>query len=337
MEYYNSKDDYFLFEKIWAEVDNISKTINNDKTTNDTGATKCDCDNSSDTTQDLSEVSGTIICLNCGIVVEARVISGEAEWSNYNNDDMTNGGANMNRCGVAADKLTPSYSTFTEIRGNSKISLLNRYISIDYKDRVLYHLKCKVRNVLFLNNIPENISQETLLLYKKVTENKDVYRGKNRTALLAACVYHVANSRNLGLPSHKITESFDIDNKTFSKFSKILSEYFITDSKDSNTVIPQTCSTLVERNCIILKFPFKIISLCKKIASAIEKMDLFPNTFSVGVVSGIILFVKEETGLDVSRKDISMSCSISEATTIKFYKKIIENKNIIFNYIKNNN
>ena len=84
----------------------------------------CDCEETVYT--EISEINGTLLCTLCGIVFESRVISDDKEWNDYNNDDGTNGGANMNRCGVVADPLIPSYYSYTEMSGNSKLSLLNK-------------------------------------------------------------------------------------------------------------------------------------------------------------------------------------------------------------------
>lgn len=286
--------------------------------------------------QDLNEIDGALLCTECGLVLEPRIISEEAEWGNYTNDDGSGNGANMNRCGEAADELTPSYSNYTEIRGSSKMSLLNKYLSIDYKDKVMYHLKVSVKETLKLNGLPENICQESLLLYKKITGSKDIFRGSNKISLIAACVYHVSKQRNLGISSAKITESFNIQNKSFSKFYKYLIESGVCSKAETNGNVLYKCSELVGRHCISLEMPYKAASISKKVAESIEELSLFPNISLGALVGGVIFFVSEEMNLGIKKKIIAELCGTSESGLSKIFSSIKENKILILNNAKKN-
>lgn len=324
------QDKVFSMEEIWRQIEKVSETVKKEEYSL-LITRPCECDIADQT---LTEITGSLVCTSCGIVMEASVISEEAEWGNYNNDDGNNGGADMERCGKSIDPLTPSYSRFSDIKGNSKLSLLNRYISVDYKDRALYHEKVKMTEILRSNNLPENLCQESMLLYKKFSDNQDIYRGRNKTGILAACVYFVAKSRGLAISSRKISESFDIDEKTFSKCSKILNESSKSTLACDNKV--HKVSELIERYCIPLGMSFKIIKVCKNIAVSLEDLALFTNAYPAGLISGILLFVKEELSLEIEKKNIVSFCKTCEGSMTKTFKKIKENKVKIFNYIKNN-
>jgi transcription initiation factor TFIIB len=337
----------FTMDDIWTQLEEtitvIKENMRNEQKENMRNEQKenkgslilqrhCDCETLE--IQDLKEITGSLLCISCGMVLEAKVISEEAEWCNYNNDDGTNGGASMERCGKSIDPLTPSYSRFSEISGNSKLSLLNRYISVDYKDRVLYHTKVKMTEILRANNLPENLCQQSMLLYKKFSDNKDIYRGRNKIGILAACVYFVAKSRNIVISCAKMTESFDIDEKTFSKCCKILNESSKSVDDCDNKVYK--VSELIERYCISLGMSFKIVKVCKNIALSAEHLSLFTNVYPLGVIAGLLLFVKEELGLVIEKKSILSFCKTSDASMSKTFKKLKENKVKIFNYIKSN-
>lgn len=284
--------------------------------------------------QDLCEIDGSLICSGCGLVLEARIISEEAEWGNYANEDGTSSGANMNRCGEAADELTPSYSSYTEIRGSTKMNLLNKYLSINYKDKVMYHLKMKVKETLKANGLPETVCQESMLLYKKVTGSKDLFRGSNKTALLSACVYYVSKERGLGLSSAKISEAFEVQNKNFSKFYKYLIESGVCGKSQFSGSSVYKCSELVGRHCISLELPYKAVNISKKIAESIEELSIFPNSSIGSLLAGIILFVVEEMKLDIKKKAVAEICNTSESGMIKSHGRIVENKIIILNNAK---
>lgn len=295
----------------------------------------CDCEEIDYT--NISEVDGSLVCTGCGLVFEARIISQEKDWSNYA-DDNGCGGADMERCGAVADPLIPSYYSYTEIRGDNKMNLFNKYISIEYKDRAMYNLKLKVSSILAENGISNNLTQRSMLLYKKFIENKDTktdYRGKNKIGMLAACVYYTAKNEGIVISSKKISKSFDIEEATFAKSCKILNESY-NSMDEFNEIAENTTSVLVETYARKNNLNFKLSSLCKKITIAIEKLSIFRNVYSSALITAVIIFVNEETGLGIPKKSIVDSCGSCETSYLKYIKAIKINKEKIFTYIKIN-
>jgi transcription initiation factor TFIIIB Brf1 subunit/transcription initiation factor TFIIB len=175
-----------------------------------------------------------------------------------------------------------------------------------------------------------------MLLYKKVTGSKDIFRGSNKTALISACVYHVSKQRNLGISSAKISESFKVQNKNFSKFYKYLIESGVCSKSEASGNVLYKCSELVGRHCISLNMPYKAVSISKKIAESVEDLALFPNISLGALVAGVILFVSEEMKLCVKKKNITELCGTSESGMNKIFTVIKENKILILNNAKKN-
>lgn len=56
-----------------------------------------------------NRAEGTIVCTNCGLVQQARVIDETSEWRNFSNENSGGGQNSMNRVG---GKLNPYMSDF---------------------------------------------------------------------------------------------------------------------------------------------------------------------------------------------------------------------------------
>ena len=65
----------------------------------------------------MNRAEGTVVCTNCGLVSQSRIIDEASEWRNFSND---NGEANNSRDRVGG-KLNPYVSDFglnTMVRGS---------------------------------------------------------------------------------------------------------------------------------------------------------------------------------------------------------------------------
>lgn len=330
-----------LIEEIWKDFDNITLENRQKKqqkeNINEKIQFKCDCDEeyAEEYVQDIIEINDSILCRNCGVIFEDRLISNKAEWRTFNDENGFNDTGN--RCGQEADPLAPVNSMSGMIYGNSKLSKINMWLCLPYEERVMYQLKNKINSIIATHRLPKCITTETLTLYKKFTntssKNKELmnlYRGKNKNGLLAVCFYYSSKYSNLHLSSSYISDIFDIDKKVFSKCCKIYNE--IINNKCDNKIYDIT--DLVDRYTIKLNLSFNIQKLCKNIITSCLKINLFTGVSPQGVISGVIYFVNKEMSLNLDKENISSICDISNNTMVKIYKTILPNKVQIFNLIK---
>lgn len=325
----NNNIDYL---KIWEDLDLTLKIDDDHIIYENKIIFTCDCDINN---QDIIDNSNIIVCQNCGVVINDQVISKEAEWRSFNNEDGFND--NGNRCGQACDDLAPINSMATIIQGNSKLAKKHMWLSLPYKERVLYDLKNKINSILTLNNIPLYLSSTSLLLYKKFnnihsSNDNHLFRKGNKDGVLAVCFYYAAKMNNLNITSTYICKIFKIDKKIFSKCCKIYNEFM--NNKCDNKIFDVV--DLIDRYTISLNLSFHIQKLCKNIIKVCtQQLTLLLNMSPQGIISGIIYFVSCEMNLNIKKNNIYSICDISENTMLKTYKVVKNNKNIIFNLIKN--
>jgi len=285
----------------------------------------------------ITVINNVLLCENCGIVFEDRIISDEAEWRTFNNDEGRGFNDYGNRCGMVSNPLAPNHSMSTVISGNSNMAKRQFWLSLPYEEKVLFDLKKKLNSIFILNNIPNNYINSTLLAYKKFKDNnidscnnKKSFRKKNKDAVIAVCFYYVAKSSSINISSEQVCKIFELDNKTFSKYCKIYNES-ISNVCDNDIF---SAVELADRYIINLELSFNIQKLCKKIISACVDLELFYNTCPQGIIAGVIYFINLEMNLSRTKKEISKVCDIGENTILRIYKVICENKIEIFNKVK---
>jgi transcription initiation factor TFIIIB Brf1 subunit/transcription initiation factor TFIIB len=62
--------------------------------------------------------------------------------------------------------------------------------------------------------------------------------------------------------------------------------------------------------------------LCKFIANKIEEKNIITDNTPHAIASGIIYFVSQTCGLNITKTDIYMKCGVSEVTINKCFKKL---------------
>lgn len=296
----------------------------------------CDCENE----QNVITINNVLLCSECGLVFEDRIISDEAEWRSFQTDEGFKDGGN--RCGQASNPLAPVHSIGTFMGGNSNMSKRNFWMSLPYEEKVLFDLKKRLNQLVTLNNLPENLVNSTLLCYKKfkelnlkdeMTKTKS-FRKKNKDGVIAVCFYYVAkSSNNLKITSDYICKIFDINTKIFSKYCKIYNE-FMKNNCDNDVIDNYD---LAERYTVELNLSFNIQKLCKKIISVINDINLLPSVCPQAIIGSVIHFINIQMNLGLDKKAISFICNIGQNTIIKVYKIIDENKDGIFDLIKQKN
>ena len=105
---------FFESQRVGEQVINTKKPV----TISDgsLASTRCEDCHKSDFTMNRAE--GTIVCTNCGLVKESRVIDETSEWRNFSNENGDGAGNTRNRVG---GKLNPYMSDFglsTMVKGS---------------------------------------------------------------------------------------------------------------------------------------------------------------------------------------------------------------------------
>jgi len=314
-------------DEVWAEFDsqfNNSYEENEEK--------QC-CNN-----QSIIEVDYYKMCEECGLVLDFSMISSEAEWRLFADNDGVGNGQSRVRCGPAANPLFPVSSTGTKIAGDSKMSKIHMWASIPYSEKVLMDLKIELTNITVLYNLPGSVIMPTLYLFDKVNKLKDyntgknyIFRGNNRLGIISVCLYYACKNIRCNISSSLICKMFNIDKTIFSKCCKIYTEISDKNDLDHTNYNPNDFLLILANK---LDLPFNIQKLISKIIIVVEEMQLFISSAPQSIISGIIYFISKELKLDLKIKTISELCDISTSIIVTNYKIINNNKNIIFNKIK---
>ena len=305
-----------IFEDLYKALDEINPKEKKEK---------C-CDN-----KDNHSLEDEIITCNiCGKFINNIINS--PEWRYYGSEDSKRG--DPTRCGMPLNVLLPDSSVGTSInnKGNYKdrLSTRQRWNSMPYKERSKYKIFVDIEHRCKGNDLPTVISETAKSLYSIISETK-ISRGQNRKGIIAACVFNACKECKVPRSIKEISSIFDMDSKVLTKGCKNYTEIIRLNKININRY--QKLDTIkvkdfIERFCCNLSIDTEDIKIIKDISEKSNELDLMRDNTPPAMASGCIYLLIKLKNLDISKKNISDKCNISEVTINKCYKKLEENENL---------
>jgi transcription initiation factor TFIIB len=275
-------------------------------------------------------INGEVICQDCGAICNT-VIDFNAEWRYYGSDDSKF--SDPTRCGLPTNELLPQSSIGSTIGfrcGESfemrKIRNYHLWNAMPYKERALYNVFESIHIRATNNGIPNCIIDEAKNLYKKISEIQ-INRGSNRHGIIASCIYKACILQGCPRSAKEIAEIFNLNIKHMTKGCKKFDE--ILNMNSSNTSITCTPSTnscdFIQRFCSRLGLGENIMEICKHVCENVDKYDNFvDNSGPPAIAACSIYLVCTLFNINVTKRDISQSCGITEVTINKPYKDLLK-------------
>ena len=276
---------------------------------------------------------GTIICKVCLNIITN--ISESPEWRYYGSKDSKT--SDPTRCGMPMNNLLPESSVGSSVSFSTKtyemnqIRKMQQWHSMPYKERSLYKVFLMIQNTCSDNNIQLKIINEAKSIYKIVSSTK-ISRGSNRDGIIAACVYFACKGCNVPRSSKEIAEMFNISINVMTKGVKKCQEM----NKSNKGRLSKTTSIkpgdLINRFCNKLNISEDLIKNIFLICEITIKNNIISENTPPSIAAGCIYYYVKNKKLDITKKEISSICKISEVTINKCCK-VLEEKNELFNKI----
>ena len=278
-----------------------------------------------------------ITCKECSS--EITNIIDSPEWRFYGSKDTKS--QNPTRCGMPVNALLPESSLGTMMSTKNRNHTMNRlgmyqrWNSMPYKERSLYKVFVEIDAKCLSHDISPVIRNTAKSLYKVLSSTK-ISRGSNRSGVIAACVFNACKECGAPRSPNEISHIFGIETKVMTKGCKNYTEIMRMSKCDISRVQDVRSISLldfVNRFCHHLGISEKSTDIIVQIAEMCEDLKMISDNTPPSMASGCIYLYVRFKNLDISKKDISDVCKISEVTINKCYKKLEANE-IIGEFLK---
>jgi len=265
-----------------------------------------------------------IECKICKNIIQNIVDN--PEWRFYGSNDSKK--EDPTRCGMPVNTLLPISSLGSDISYNNnitnyKIRKLQQWNSMPYKERSEYKVFTELTEICKKNNLPSIIINEAKSIYKIISNTK-ISRGSNRIGIKAATVYFACKECNVPRSSKEIADIFNINITIMTKGIKKCQEILYMNKNNKhrfNNHNPIYPDDFIDRFCNRLNMD-NYINDVKKICQISIENDIISENTPPSIAAGCIFLFSKKKKLNITKKDISDICKISEVTINKCTKKL---------------
>jgi transcription initiation factor TFIIB len=268
-------------------------------------------------------------CISCKIChCEITNIIDTPEWRFYGSKDTRS--KDPTRCGMPVNLLLPESSLGTSMSNKNRNKTMNRlgmyqrWNSMPYKERSLYKVFVEIDAKCRTKDICPVIRNTAKSLYTILSKTQ-IKRGNKRKGIIAACVFNACKECGAPRSPNEISSIFEIDPKIMTKglndYTEIMrmSKTPISRIQDIRGI---KMIDFIHRFCQNLSLTEKDADIITQIAEICEDMNLISDNTPPSMATGCIYLYIRFKHLDITKKDISEECKISEVTINKCFKKI---------------
>ena len=283
--------------------------------------------------------NGLIECMDCGTIC-GHVISRGAEWRFYGGDD--NKSADPTRCGNVINELLPQSSLGSMIslnsRGNEtyemrKMRECHGWNAMPYRERSLYAVFTTIQLKAHNHGISPCIIEDAKGIFKKIYDAKKISRGDNRNGLIASSISIACKRKGVPRSPAEIAEIFDLNIKKTTRGCKRSDKILqMANKNEGNAIVVEVVSQpndFISRFCSNLDVSPEGLKLCKYILLKTDEHEIVTDNTPPSIAAGAIFMASVILDSQITKKDISKACKISEVTISKCYKKLDEYKKYI--------
>lgn len=266
----------------------------------------------------LDQEEGVFVCTSCGKMCGEFFDQGQ-EWRNMSNDDNRKF-SDPSRIGMPVNEhyKKSALSTVISGYGYDGYRRFQRYNSMEYDER------STLKNFQYIDNSCEDIASEAIKeqaknYFKRISEDES-RRGSIKHSNMAACVFFASQNRNIRQDKNKISESFNIKKKKFTKGCNYYKEViFEKEPEQYAKMVPVNAFDEIERIGNMINLKENHINLALLIACKAQKLGIVMKNTPISIAVGSISMIANICNLDLDKKELAIKCEISDVTINKSF------------------
>jgi len=288
--------------------------------------------------------SGTLVCKNCGVVIESDRIDDTPEWAGSGEDYSR---SNPCRVGCPINPLLEKSSLSTMIQGtrtNGFMKRLHSQISMNYVERSRYHIFVAITNMAADKGHLKPAIVEQAKYYYSIISMRKLSRGQIRKGLIACCILYACKNMNVPRSVKEISLMTDVSVTVINKTTKIFLAHmndillqtsqsfdsgtkarycdFVFEAIDSSDLIIRYCNNLHLQDKTL---EIKLVHLVKKMDNFFKDTGLMecktPSAVTCGYIYNALMMLDVN---HITKAMLSKLYGLSIVTINKMSKLIIE-------------
>lgn len=275
---------------------------------------------------------GDLVCGECGLTLQSRMIDDTSEWRSFSNSDHA--GADPNRVGYATNTLleTSGTSLSTSIQlvgvGEAITSRLanHQHELAGNKDEKLNRIQyAKISDLCTSMTLPTTVEESAKLVYKRVSTVRAV-KQRGYESVVAACVYIACRQHGLSRTLKEVCAHTNVNKRDIGRVYKAILKALGT----SLSVIQ--AKEYIPRFASLLNLPFQTQRAAIHVAEKATDDRRVAGRSPISVAAAALYLVCQAsvTELHRTKEEVGKVCGVAEQTITQSYKDILPHVKELF-------
>lgn len=267
---------------------------------------------------------GELICRDCGLVVEEKMVDMGQEWHQFDE------GPKKGRGGAPLSLQKFDKGLTTNIGEVSDIYKLD-----DKKTRKYFRLKkwqervstsiernlrlamSELRKVASFLNLPNVVKEEASRIYNFVLQ-RGLVRGRSIESVIAACIYAACRTYKIPRTLDEIANASDVERKEIGRTYRFIAR------KLTITVNPSDPKNYIARFASLLHLSPKTQNEALKILSRAEEFELTSGRGPAGIAAAALYVSALLNNEKKTQREVADVAGITEVTIRNRYKELLD-------------
>ncbi len=271
------------------------------------------------------EQTGEVICNDCGLVVEEKVVDTTQETigNTDSGEKKGRGGAPLNI--QKFDKgLTTNVGEISDIY-KLGASETRKYLRLKkWQERVTTSIErnlrlamADLRRVASYLNLPSVVRDEAARVYNYVLQ-RGLVRGRSMESVIAACIYSACRSYNIPRTLDEISNASDVERKEIGRTYRFIIR------KMGVKVTPSSPKDYISRFASILNLSPKTQNEALKILKKAESSELTSGRGPAGIAAAALYVSSLLNDEKKTQREVADVAGITEVTIRNRYKELLD-------------
>ena len=272
------------------------------------------------------EEKGEIICNDCGLIVEEKMVDTGIDLSGKfdKSEKKGRGGAPMSI--QKFDKgLTTNVGEISDIYKLKESGATRKFLRLKkWQERVSTSIErnlrlamAELRRVSAYLNLPTVVGDEAARLYNYVLQRGFV-RGRSMESVIAACIYAACRSYNIPRTLDEIAHASDIERKEIGRTYRFIIR------RMTIKITPSSPNDYISRFSSILKLSPKTQNHALKILKRASDEELTSGRGPAGIAAAALYVAALLNDEKKTQREVADVAGITEVTIRNRYKELIE-------------
>ncbi len=278
----------------------------------------------------LNRDKGEVICKDCGLVVEDKMVEFGQEWREFESDD----GAKMRRTGAPMTYTQYDQGLGTEVGQRADLMRLegkerNKFFRLrkwQYRistaiERNLKLALAELKRVSSFLKLPKSVEEEAARIYTLAVQ-RGLVRGRSMESVVAGALYAACRRHEVPRTLDELSEASGIEKKEIGRTYRFVTREL------GISILPSNPADYIARFASSLKLSAETQSKAVEILEKAQKVELTSGRGPTGIAAAALYVSALIHGEKRTQREVADVAGVTEVTIRNRYKELLEELNL---------